>query len=302
MDSDESIRNKILIIGYDNLQKETLIQKLLGNEMKQPCTYTAIKGKDLLSHSWNIDTKYYTASVEFLILDVADSEPDPSLQEHLGEVCEALVFMVDPLHQSLTHWESFIAGYSPSVLLCVGEKTEPKVHEWCLDHGVEFVALDQVQKGEEDEDERFVEKFGVERIIEALHANTWPNMILKKEQSSNGPKVDKDSLDSMLNSAKISIEGLVFAEKAREKETYKENEQERSNEAFHLPMDDLMFADLDMPNEGEEDMEDLQIFEKTLGNLASARARASNLPDNERRELAAQFALSFLEAFGDNDE
>jgi len=58
---------------------------------------------------------------------------------------------------------------------------------------------------------------------------------------------------------------------------------------------------------GEDDELDLEfkelgVFEKTLNNLAGLRSKAKSLPDDQRRQLAAQVALSFLESLADDDD
>lgn len=47
---------------------------------------------------------------------------------------------------------------------------------WCLHNKFELVELDQTGDSESDTEGN---KYGIERIIEALHAHTWPNMVLK---------------------------------------------------------------------------------------------------------------------------
>lgn len=50
------------------------------------------------------------------------------------------------------------------------------VLNWCLSHKFELVELEQTEDLEPDPEGN---KYGIERIVEALHAHTWPNIILK---------------------------------------------------------------------------------------------------------------------------
>lgn len=50
------------------------------------------------------------------------------------------------------------------------------VLQWCLHNKFELVELEQMGDPEPDAEGN---KYGIARIIEALHANTWPNIVLK---------------------------------------------------------------------------------------------------------------------------
>lgn len=54
------------------------------------------------------------------------------------------------------------------------------VSNWCLHNKFELVELDQTGDSESDTEGN---KYGIERIIEALHAHTWPNIVLKSSVS-----------------------------------------------------------------------------------------------------------------------
>lgn len=45
-----------------------------------------------------------------------------------------------------------------------------------ISHTFELVELEQTGKVEPDSEGN---KYGIERIVEALHAHTWPNIVLK---------------------------------------------------------------------------------------------------------------------------
>lgn len=50
------------------------------------------------------------------------------------------------------------------------------VLNWCVQNKFELVELDQTGDSESDIEGN---KYGIDRIIEALHAHTWPNIVLK---------------------------------------------------------------------------------------------------------------------------
>lgn len=131
--------------------------------------------------------------------------------EHLSE-CQALILVFDfhdqETFKSLEKWESFIEEHSPSVMLVVAnrkKKTEPpsldeqkklnafaeKCREWALDNGLEYLdlpfILENGEKSAAEEDESsdhhelvgLQDKFGVDRIREALEANMWSELTMK---------------------------------------------------------------------------------------------------------------------------
>jgi hypothetical protein len=51
--------------------------------------------------------------------------------------------------------------------------------QWCIRHGFELVELDPLEKPDPDDD--FPETLGTDRIIQALHAHSWPNLELKSK-------------------------------------------------------------------------------------------------------------------------
>lgn len=56
-----------------------------------------------------------------------------------------------------------------------------KAQEWCIKHGFELVELSPEELPEEDDD--FPESTGVKRIIQALNANVWSNVVMKNDRN-----------------------------------------------------------------------------------------------------------------------
>lgn len=52
--------------------------------------------------------------------------------------------------------------------------------QWCIRHGFELVELNPLEKPDPEDD--FPETLGMERIIQALHAHSWPNLELKSKR------------------------------------------------------------------------------------------------------------------------
>merc|ERR1712227_513302 len=60
------------------------------------------------------------------------------------------------------------------------EEDRKMVLQWCVENSFELVECYQT-----DDNEDFPEKFGFERIKEALHTHIWPNMV-EKSRSADG--------------------------------------------------------------------------------------------------------------------
>ncbi|XP_030915583.1 alpha- and gamma-adaptin-binding protein p34 isoform X2 [Geospiza fortis] len=56
-----------------------------------------------------------------------------------------------------------------------------KAQEWCIKHGFELVELSPEELPDEDDD--FPESTGVKRIVQALNANVWSNVVMKGDRT-----------------------------------------------------------------------------------------------------------------------
>ncbi|XP_010570409.1 PREDICTED: alpha- and gamma-adaptin-binding protein p34 isoform X2 [Haliaeetus leucocephalus] len=56
-----------------------------------------------------------------------------------------------------------------------------KAQEWCIKHGFELVELSPEELPDDDDD--FPESTGVKRIVQALNANVWSNVVMKSDRT-----------------------------------------------------------------------------------------------------------------------
>jgi len=144
----EPVKNKILVVSSClPAASRVLINQIIG---KEDTTFRSICSDEVQSIDWTIDTKYYTADVDFWLLNHHQFPPSqlPMSVDELGELCEALILVFDSTKyesfEKLHPWTKFVEDYAPSVLLCVGiGKCENKrvFNEWCVDNGLEFVEI-----------------------------------------------------------------------------------------------------------------------------------------------------------------
>lgn len=54
-----------------------------------------------------------------------------------------------------------------------------KAQTWCVQNGFELVELNPETECDSDVEDDFPESVGIKRVIQALGAHLWPNMVLK---------------------------------------------------------------------------------------------------------------------------
>ncbi len=165
--------------------------------------------------------------------------------------------------------------------------------DWCLERGFEFVeadmetsvaAVDAGRRGEarsllEQEDlsegDAAERERGKQRLLEALHSHMWSSMTRKQQQQQQGggvrPARDDDDDDD---------------ERQAERD-------DSDNDKQHY-VDFEQYAQMIQQAEKEHELTSMDAFERALGSAREMREHAMSLPDEERRELAAKFALHLL--------
>ncbi|XP_035725095.1 alpha- and gamma-adaptin-binding protein p34-like isoform X1 [Vespa mandarinia] len=224
---------------------------------------------DIEYYLWDIDNKYYTSQ----ILLCATENPCINIPT---EGIEALLVHHDPLadnaERNLDQWSSLISSLSKADVLLLtcnvisNMDIKDKVIAWCINKKFELVELQQnsIEKLECDSEHN---TYGIERIIEALHAHTWPNIVLKGK-SSNVEETEPD---------------ISQVEKKLE------NIQLTRNPSKHLDMESVLDGLM-----GGEDAD----FGELFSQLMAMKEHAASLPTNERRIAAEQLVTAFWKAMG----
>lgn len=173
-----------------------MAHELLGAITQQPTPSASSS-----SFPWRLDTKYYTADVEF---DVRHVDHCDHVQLEEGAY-EAVLLTFDAAErssfESLQRWWEGAGGAAADlgVRLAVGTGAGParqawlqEVEEWCAGQLVEYVETGQADgelaeapggaaaaPGIDSSRRQGEEAQGVRRIVEALQAHMWPGMLLK---------------------------------------------------------------------------------------------------------------------------
>ncbi|KAI8909331.1 alpha and gamma adaptin binding protein p34-domain-containing protein [Powellomyces hirtus] len=297
------LKNKCLILGLPGVGKCALIGKLIGPSISsasrgQTTNGTASDTVDLAANviPLTITTKYYRANVALWVDSIGESPPNATEMKHWCEigaaVVDAFVFVYDrekpetflPLRDT---WAKFVEQVSPSIALCIANTlaptSSPSAHslaeheQWCIEHDIEHIDMEvQPENGaangdaKNDDVEGFQERLGIDRVIEALETNMWEGMVL----AAGGPKSSGHGAEERLQN------------------TTSENAEDDVNHASGaVPPRRLLIPQFDDEEDEEGDIDE-DLFERSIRALQGLRDHGSNLPDEERRALAARIALS----------
>ncbi|XP_017762146.1 PREDICTED: alpha- and gamma-adaptin-binding protein p34-like [Eufriesea mexicana] len=219
-------------------------------------------------HLWNIQNKYYKTQV--LICSTENFSQDISV-----DGVEALIVHHDPqaanADQNLKEWSSLITSLAEAEVLLFSchfitdTVIRNKVIKWCLQNRFELIELNRpdVDASEADSENN---KYGIERIIEALHAHMWPNMILKGKSSDIEEGTDMNEVEEQFENIELSQDST---------ET--------------LPMENMLDGIM-----GEENAD----FGELFSQLRAMKEHAALLPTNQRRIAAEQLVTAFWKAMG----
>jgi len=174
-----------LIVNFSGSQADWIVELLTGQSLAGRVANETV--------SWYIATKYYTATVQLKTV---------TAQEYLdidtiGEVTdiEAVVFVCDHSMDTTCLVDAvrlrLQSKWTPSVCLLVSGQwdqdklindalSKQELLSWCLKNEFELVDLADEDTSDGSEDD-FADTYGKERILEALLAHTWTNLVLVKE-------------------------------------------------------------------------------------------------------------------------
>nr|XP_013801887.1 PREDICTED: alpha- and gamma-adaptin-binding protein p34 [Apteryx mantelli mantelli] len=234
-------------------------------------------------YPWTIDNKYYSADIHLCVV--------PSTFLVTGEIAEsvqAFVVYFDSTIKSgldsVSEWLPLTEEWLPEVMILVCDRVSEngvnrqQAQEWCIKHGFELVELSPEELPDEDDD--FPESTGVKRIVQALNANVWSNVVMKSGMS-NPPSADREAahLDNREDAAStnnLQIDSIVD------------------------PMLDMDIQELASLTTGEGDLEN---FERLFSKLKEMKDKAATLPHEQRKLHAEKVAKAFWMAIGgDRDE
>ncbi|XP_052828098.1 alpha- and gamma-adaptin-binding protein p34-like isoform X2 [Octopus bimaculoides] len=277
-------------------------------------------------YKWNINNKYYTAQVQLYALPDATSQVCRQYPDSVQAVILYFDADEEESFKTVKHWLPFLSQNKPDIQIivcrhCSDFTAVPRmtVLKWCVENAMELVEL----KPDLNEEEDFQESYGISRIIQALHAHTWPNLVMKQP----GSPFCKTFLNEIVSkkgsevSNKISC-GLECDRKTHREEISKlENSQPEEDCVVDDNIDIGAAKQLDqesVENESREKQtekffkdesedaslyfESVESFESLCAKIKHLQVKGNLLTPNQRRKYAEKATLSFWRAIGGNSD
>ena len=143
-----------------------------------------------------------------------------------------------------------------------------------------------------------LEDQGIQRVISALHAHTWPGLQMKAHpHSSNGTHASANGValpngraeaSSAASAVHVAAAGDVTGVPEGSSHPESAQEEASSSGAAHAN------GAFELAGEGAGADE----FERLMGSVSAMRSSLQGLPDSERRARAADMAMQMLGALG----
>ncbi|XP_021063122.1 alpha- and gamma-adaptin-binding protein p34 isoform X3 [Mus pahari] len=287
---------------------DRLVQHILGTE---DAVVEATSSDAVRFYPWTIDNKYYSAEVNLCVV------PSKFLvTAEIAESVQAFVVYFDSTQKSgldsVSSWIPLAEAWLAEVMILVCDRVcedginRQQAQEWCIKHGFELVELNPEELPEEDDD--FPESTGVRRIVQALNANVWSNVVMKSDRSQGF---------SLLNSLAGANRRVASAESCHSEQQEPSPTAERTEslpghhsgacssagaqvDSIVDPMLDLDIQELASLTTGGGDLEN---FERLFSKLREMKDKAATLPHEQRKLHAEKVAKAFWMAIGgDRDE
>ncbi|XP_069722784.1 alpha- and gamma-adaptin-binding protein p34 [Phaenicophaeus curvirostris] len=285
---------------------EELVRRITG---KDDITVGAITTGKVTFYPWTIDNKYYSADIHLCVV------PNTFLvTEDIAESVQAFVVYFDSTMKSgldsVAEWLPLTEEWLPEVMILVCNRVSEngvnrqKAQEWCIKHGFELVELNPEELPDEDDD--FPESTGVKRIVQALNANVWSNVVMKNDRTQGFGRL------STLAGANCSVGSEENQDResnpsaAGREESHLDNRGDGASTTT-LQTDSVVDPMLDMDIQELASLTtrdgDLENFERLFSKLKEMKDKAAMLPHEQRKLHAEKVAKAFWMAIGgDRDE
>jgi len=273
-----------------------------------------------------IANKYFCAQVQLVVDDSDDSSllgRDDTKEDGVILVFDGLASNPDRSHFESSNTFTSLTSYHHDLStkrvgdllqLCVGvslmdlsvQEWRGKKHEeeyskrilWCLDREYEYLEANLSLQGQQQgHDER--DKDGFARVVEAMQGTVWSSAVMEKKKHEEMKKKyeqvmreltdDKDvAMDEQEKTTKHSSGILVGSESS----DYIDHDKLVDDDEHHRR------------NKEKVDAEKMESFESLLRQASDLRdeSKGGNLPDELRRERAADLALALISQLGLEDE
>ncbi|XP_028921727.1 alpha- and gamma-adaptin-binding protein p34 [Ornithorhynchus anatinus] len=283
-----------------------LVQHILGTE---DLDADVLSNEGVTFYPWTLDNKYYSADINLCVV------PNQFLvTSEIAESVQAFIVYFDSTLKSgldgVSPWLPLAEEWLPEVMILVCDRvsedgvSRQQAQEWCIKHGFELVELNPEELPDEDDD--FPESTGVKRIIQALNANVWSNVVMKSDRTqgfgllssltgaNRGPGPAEDQLTESRSPAADRSESLLDGRSDGA------GPADSQIDSIVDPMLDMDIQELANLTTGGGDLEN---FERLFSKLKEMKDKAATLPHEQRKLHAEKVAKAFWMAIGgDRDE
>ncbi|EFA84588.1 hypothetical protein PPL_01578 [Heterostelium album PN500] len=303
--------------------------------------FTGIEWNDNVnSNVYHIDTKYYSCDVNLKTIEISDGSLSNSVKEpcHLIVLLfdQSNEKSFKAIQSIVTKIVEQSDGNESIILMEVSNATEDSssikvdnntIEEWCIENAIELLFLNQIKhrayesQKDNDEDQRI--KYGIDRFKEILETTMWDQMEYKTsnrptgslndddEDEENQDEDEEDQLEKDIKTINNLASTVAATHISKDEQEYSKflNESLKSIEHFFgkgIAVPPTTTSTTDAVE--EEDMKKLNdefdqvaLFESTLLQLKNVREQMKNLPDDKRRDMAAQVAMMFASKLGGED-
>ncbi|CAD5124507.1 DgyrCDS12787 [Dimorphilus gyrociliatus] len=251
-----------IFFSCDESPPNTIIKQIVSTPQVDPVQ------DDIETYEWDIDTKYYTSKINLCASKT--SILSSSVLERTNAIAITFNTSEEDCLTKVSKLWSQIKESSPQVLLLICEnckESDPisrtEIIHWTLDNGFEFVELNEECESEDEYD-----VIGINRIIQALHAHTWPNLQLKSENNRK-------------------LKSQIESEKEKQKEEKEEEEGDCSSKSSS--------------NEPEYNELEDNSYEELFSQFADMKVKAEGLPPEERKKFAEEVVIKFWKSMGGDE-
>ncbi|GLC40714.1 hypothetical protein PLESTB_000030100 [Pleodorina starrii] len=283
------------------------------------------------SISWTIQTKYYTAMVEVCEAK-ADAgavipQPEALVLVFSLEAPETLElaqsfssqFDLDTVGVKLlcgTHADAFLMSSGTASSLETASQPEwfQQAADWSVMNGFEFIICCPAVSTIDKELSLDGDRQGVARVVEALHAHTWPNLhLLPQGQSrpanpathgpdSEGTAACATGIDALPPALETQPGQSSDASNLKEREQAEQEQGQRQLAGEEQGVGAQAGQAEAQDSESASNERVLDGLERLMEEMKEHKARLATLPDEERRDQAAAIALRMLEVLGFDEE
>ncbi|KAK6179780.1 hypothetical protein SNE40_012062 [Patella caerulea] len=326
-----------LFASCSEYNPSNFIKKILNvNEL--PASSTVAENVD--AFPWKIDTKYYTATINLCTTDtrtIGDETFAESVQAfivHFNNKEKSGLKVVDSWLPYLDQLEAQIKMLVCDTATDTHAVCRIATQKWCIEHEFEMVELEPEETSDSEDD--FAETTGIKRIIQALHAHTWPNLCMKENPDVQSPYIkqlmreeaasklsssseDKsdpnipdsnavtdsntNTINNVSDSASSNFNNDTDQVTASGKENVKSDKKKTVRKSKEETIDSML------PSEEQailaaigQDHPEQESFEQLFEKLKVMKDKADSMPMGDRKVYAEKIAISFWNAIGGDDD